>query len=72
MMIHGALRWNYVSEKSLWPMNIDHYFHLHYHTPHIYSGMSPDEVCTRSKSSYSALQNYHPWGCHAYVLEPRL
>ena len=72
MMIHDALRCPDASEKSLWTMDIDNSVHLHNFNPHISSGMSPEEIWTRSKSSNIALHNDHPWGCPAYVLEPRL
>ena len=68
MMINAALRWPDDSEKSLWPMDMVIYVQLQNHTTHISSGMYPDEVWTRSKSSHSVLQNAHPWGCPAYVL----
>ena len=70
MTIHDALRWNDASEKSLCTMSMTHAVHLHNHTPHIFSGMPPDEVWTRSKYSHSDLHNDHPWGFSTYVLEP--
>ena len=51
MMIHDALRWHDSSEKKLWPMDMDRAINLHNHNTHIYSGMSPEEVFTSSKSS---------------------
>ena len=68
MMIHSELSWPDSSEIILCPMDMAHSVHLHNHTPNIYSGMSPEEDWTISKSSNSALQNYHPWGCSEYVL----
>ena len=72
MMINAALRWNDASEKSLWPMAISNAVNLHNHTTQISGGMSPEEVWTRSKSSHIDPQNDNPWGCHEYVLGPRL
>ena len=72
MIIHAALRWPDFSEEILWPMDIDHAVHLHNYTHHISSGMSPEEIWTRYKSSHGELKNVHPWGCPAYVLETRL
>ena len=72
MMIHPALMWPDASDKSLWTMYMAHTVHLHNHITHIYSGIYPEEVCTSSKSYNSDLKNSHPWGCPAYVLEPRL
>ena len=59
MMINSALMWSDDSEKSLWNMAITHDVHLQNHTTHISRGMSPEEVCTRYKSSNSDLQNAH-------------
>ena len=53
-------------------MVMAHYAHLHNHTPHISRGMSPEEFCTKSKSSHIALNNANPCWCPTYVLEPRL
>ena len=72
MMIHGELRWTDTSEHIICTMAMSHDFHLQNHTPYISSGMSPEEVLTRSKSSHSDLQNSPTWGCPEYVLEPRL
>ena len=35
------------------------------------SGLCPLEIWTETKSSYSGLNHAHPWGCPAYVLDPR-
>ena len=72
MMIHAALRWPEESDKSLWPLALDHAVHLHNHTPALSSGISPEEIWTRSSSSHSHLLNSHPWGCPVYVLQPKL
>ena len=39
--------------------------------PNHINGISPIEVWTQTKSSYTALIHAHPWGCPAYVLDPR-
>ncbi len=72
MMIHAALRWPEESDKSLWPLAVNHAVHLHNHTPQKNSGLSPEEIWTRSTSSHSHLLNAHPWGCPVYVLQPKL
>jgi hypothetical protein len=72
MVIHAALRWPDINEKELWPMAMQHALHQHNHTPKISSDMSSEEVWSRSKSTHTALQNAHPWGCHVHVLDPRL
>ena len=72
MIIHTVQMWNDVNEKRFWTMAMAHSVHLHYHNPHISSGLSPKEVWTSSKSYHSALHNSHPWVCPEYFLEPRL
>ena len=41
-MSHDALRWPDVSDKSLYPMDMDHAVHLNNHNTHISSGISPE------------------------------
>ena len=72
MMIHASLHWPEVYDKSLWPLAISHATYLYNHTPDKESGISPAEIFTGSKSDHSQLMNLHPWGCPAFVLEPRL
>ena len=72
MMIHAALRWPDQSERQLWPLALDYAVYLHNHTPREATGLSPEKIWTRSKSSHSALQHARVWGCPVYVLDPRL
>ena len=71
-MVCAALRWPDYIDKSLWIMAMAYAVHLHNHTTHIYSSMSPEKFCTRSKSYHIALHNSRPWVCPVYVLEPIL
>ena len=68
IIINYTLGWTNASDKRLWPMSMAHGVHLHNHNTQISSGMSPEEVFTKSKSSHSGLHNAHPCGCLAYVL----
>ena len=47
-----------------------HALYLYNNTPNHLIGISPLEVWTQTKSSYTALIHAHPWGCPAYVLDP--
>ena len=69
MMTHAELRCPDDIDESLYTMAMSHSVHLHNHTTHISSGMSPDKVWERSKSSHSVLHNSRPWGYPSYVLE---
>jgi len=72
LMIHAALHWPEVEDASLWPLAVSHAVQLYNHTPNSSSGIAPIEVFTRTTSDCQFLQNCHPWGCPAYVLQPRL
>ena len=72
MMVHTALHWPDIDDKSMWPFAVSYAAHLYNHTPNRDSGKSPAEVFQRSKHSHQALKHAHPWGCPVYVLEPSL
>jgi hypothetical protein len=72
MMIYAALRWPEHNHEDLWPLALSHAVHLHNEIPNQASRLRPHEILARSKSSFSALVNAHPWGCPVYVLQPRL
>jgi hypothetical protein len=72
MMIYAALRWPEHNQRDLWPLALSHAVHLHNELPSQSSRLTPHEVWSRSKSSFSALVNAHPWGCPVYVLQPKL
>ena len=73
LLIHAALRWPEVSDKTLWPMALQHAVYLHNKTPKMDNGFSPEELWTGSKGNHeSTLCNLHTRGCPAYVLDPSL
>ena len=72
MMVHAAIHWPEVDDKSMWPFAVSYAAHLYNHTPNRETGISPAEVFQRTKSTHDAIKNAHPWGCPAYVLEPSL
>jgi hypothetical protein len=72
IMIYAALRWPEHNHRDLWPLALSHAVHLHNETPSLSSRLAPNELWSRSKSSFSSLVNAHPWGCPVYVLQPRL
>ena len=71
-MVHAALRWPDQNERDLWPLALEHAVYLHNQTPQQESGRCPEELWTKSQSSYSALSHARVWGCPPYVLDPRL
>ncbi len=72
MMIHSAIHWPDVDDKTLWPLAVSYAAHLYNHTPNATTGLAPIEIFTRTKSDHSVLKGAHPWGCPTYVLEPSL
>ena len=70
-MIYAALCWPEHNERDLYPLALTHTVHLHNELPSMDSRLTPNEVWSRSKSSYSALVSAHPWGCPVYVPHPR-
>ena len=60
MMIHAALKWPKCSKKNLWSLAISHADYLHNNIPRGDSGLSPIDIWSKSKSTYSALRNSHP------------
>ena len=71
-MFHAALRWPDKFDKHLLPFAMSHAVHLHNHLPRRIDKLSPIEIFTQSKCTYSQLKNAHPWGVPVYVLDPRL
>ena len=72
MMIHAALRWPDQSEKDLCPLVLDHAIYLHNNLPREETGLSPEELWTRSSSSHTMLTHARVGRCPAYFLDPYL
>ena len=75
MLIHAAMR---SPEKTitpdLWPMAMDYAAWIYNHLPKSDTGLSPDEIWTRSQftPTKDVLARCHVWGAPTYVLEPKL
>ena len=72
MMIYANLMWPEVQDEALWPLAVSHAVYLYNHTPNMESGIAPIELFSQTVNDGQALRNAHPWGCPAYVLEPKL
>lgn len=72
MMLHASLNWPEMDDPSLWPLAVSHAAYLYNHTPNEASGIAPIEIFSRTVGDGQALRTSQPWGCPAYVLEPRL
>ena len=71
-MIHTALRWNDHNKKDLWPLALSYAVHLHNEISLMETCLTPNELWSRSKSSYIAVVQAHLWECPVYVLQLRL
>lgn len=71
-LIHAALRWPNQHDLELWPFALDHAVYLWNNIPGS-DGLSPEEKWNGIKNpSFDHIRRLHPWGCPAYVLEPKL
>ena len=71
-LLHAQLRWSDQTPVSLWPMSLDHATNLLNALPHPDSGMSANELWTRTTSRNEDLLHLQPWGCPTYILMPTL
>ena len=53
-------------------MAVTHLAYLYNHTPNEVTGIAPFEIFAQITSDGQELQNSHPLGCPAYVLDPCL
>ena len=71
-LIHSALRWPSTHDLELWPFAMDYCIYVYNNTPDP-DGLSPEEKWTGVKfPNYNHVRRLHPWGCPAYVLDPKL
>ena len=71
-LIHAAICWPKQADLELWPFAFDHSVYLWNNMPSK-DGFTPEEKWSGVKESgFSHLRRLHPWGCPAYVLDPRL
>jgi hypothetical protein len=71
-LIHSAIRWPGQNDLELWPLAFDHSVYIYNNLPS-QDGLSPQEKWSSTKFfNYDHLRRLHPWGCPAYVLDPKL
>ena len=68
MLIHQALHWPALSDPQLWPMCVVHAVYLWNHVPDASTGLSPNDLFTRSRWKLSRFHDLQVFGCPAYVL----
>ena len=72
MLIHSALRWPRHHSLDLWPFALQHAVYIWNQLPSN-DGFSPQEKwCGVKNQNNNHIRRLHPWGCPAYVLDPKL
>jgi hypothetical protein len=72
MLIYSALRWPAKHDIELWPFALDHAVYVWNNLPSN-DGFTPIEKWTGVKNvNNNHIRRMHPWGCPAYVLDPKL
>jgi hypothetical protein len=69
MMLHAAIHWPDSADATLWPMAVLHAVFLYNHVPNETTGISPNDLFTKTRWAQSKLHDIHVWGCPVYVLD---
>ena len=72
MMIHASLHWPDLADSCLWPMAVQHAVFLWNHVPNPGTGLSPNDIFTKTRWNQSKFHDLHVWGCPVYVLDKRI
>ena len=73
ILIHSALCWPQENDLELWAFAFSHAIYIWNNLPSSQDGLSPEEKWTGCKfQNYNHIRRLHPWGCPAYVLDPKL
>ena len=68
MMLHAAIHWPDSADPTLWPMAVTHAAFLFNHVPNETTGISPNDLFTKTRWAQSKFHDIHVWGCPVYVL----
>jgi hypothetical protein len=49
MLLHAALHWPDAANTQLWPFDVRHAVHLHNFVPDPLTGLSPNDLFTKTK-----------------------
>ncbi|CAJ1930221.1 unnamed protein product [Cylindrotheca closterium] len=72
MMLHQAIHWPDVAAANCWPLAVDQAVFLYNHIPNPTTGLSPNDLISRTRWPQSRLADVHVWGCPVYVLEKKI
>ena len=72
MKLHAAIHWSDVADPTLWPMAVRQacwiWNHLQNHT----TGLSPEDVWSRTRYELRHLHRLHVWNSPVYVLQKKI
>ena len=71
-MLHLANHWPQYASAKYWPQAIDYAVWVFNNLPNMESGITPNELWSRSKSHDNILTRAHVFGCPVYVLDTKL
>ena len=68
MMMHAAIHWPDMAQANLWPMAVTHACFLWNHVPDPSTGLSAQDLFSRTRWPQRRFHDLHVWGCPTYVL----
>ena len=72
MLLHSAIHWADQSDPTLWSLAVKHAVWIHNHIPHPSSGLSPNDLWSKTKFPPNKLTDLHVFGCPFCVLQKKL
>lgn len=69
MLLHAAIHWPDATNTQLWPFAVRQAVHLHNFVPDPSTGLSPNDLFTRTKHPSKRFFDLHPLFCPAYALD---
>ncbi|KAL7579713.1 hypothetical protein ACA910_021857 [Epithemia clementina (nom. ined.)] len=72
MMLHAAIHWNETADPTIWPTAVLHAVWLFNHVPSLSTGISPQDIFTRTRFPQRTFHDLHVWSCPTYVLHKKI
>ena len=72
MMLHAAIHWPAMADSSLWPMAVQYATYLYNNVPDPTTGISPNDLFTRTRFDHHRFHDVHVWGCPVYILDKKI
>jgi GAG-pre-integrase domain len=69
MLLHATLHWPDAVTTQLWPFAVRHAVHLHNFVPDPSTGLSPNDLFTKTKHPSKRFYDLHPLFCPSYALD---